>query len=139
MQSKDIRWKQRFNNYKKAFATLEQGVNQFYKVGLSNLEKQGIIQGFEYTHELCWKVMKDFLKDRGDTEIYGSKDATRKAFNLNLISKGETWMEMIADRNLTSHTYNEEITEQIFNRIVNKYFELFKTFEEKMDKLCLTD
>jgi nucleotidyltransferase substrate binding protein (TIGR01987 family) len=131
----DIRWKQRFSNYKKALATLTKGIEQYYRTGLSDLEKQGIIQGFEFTHELCWKVMQDFLKDQGETNIYGSKDATRLAFNRGLITKGEIWMNMIMDRNLTSHTYQEDISEQILNRIVNSYFELFTQFQKKMDEL----
>ena len=131
----DIRWKQRFSNYKKALATLTKGIEQYHRAGLSDLEKQGIIQGFEFTHELCWKVMQDFFKDQGETTLYGSKDATRLAFNRGLITKGEVWMNMIMDRNLTSHTYQEDISEQIFNRIVNSYFELFTQFQEKMDKL----
>ena len=91
----DTRWKQRFSNYKKALATLSEGLQLHNEKGLSQLEKQGIIQGFEFTHELCWKVMQDFLKDKGETSIYGSKDATRLAFNRGLISEGESWMNMI--------------------------------------------
>ena len=135
----DIRWKQRFSNYKKALTTLSSGVKQYHEKGLSELEKQGIIQGFEFTHELCWKVMQDFLKDQGETNIYGSKDATRLAFNRGLITEGESWMNMIKDRNLSSHTYHEDISDQIFNRIINSYFDLFKQFEMKMDELCHMD
>lgn len=135
----DIRWKQRFSNYKKALATLKKGVHQYHEKGLSDLEKQGLIQGFEFTHELCWKVMQDFLKDQGEANIYGSKDATRMAFNRGLITNGTVWMDMIADRNLTSHTYREEISEQILDRIVHAYYDLFTGFEKKMDELCHTD
>ena len=135
----DIRWKQRFFNYKKALASLASGIDQHNQRDLSVLEKQGVIQGFEFTHELSWKVMQDFLTDQGESNIYGSKDSTRLAFNRGLISEGESWMNMIKDRNLTSHTYNEEISDQIFTRIVKIYFKLFKKFETKMDTLCNTD
>ena len=135
----DIRWKQRFSNYKKALVTLSSGMRLYNQKELSELEKRGIIQGFEFTHELCWKVMFNFLKNQGETNIYGSKDTTRLAFNRGLIENGETWMNMIKDRNLTSHTYQEDISQQIFNRIVNSYFELFKQFEIKMDELCSMD
>lgn len=138
-EQNDIRWKQRFTNYRKALKTLTAGVHQYHKSGLTDLEKQGLIQGFEFTHELCWKVMQDFLKDRGETAIYGSKDATRLAFNRGLITNGEVWMNMIADRNLTSHTYQEEISEQILNRIVDQYYTLFTAFEKKMEQLWHTD
>jgi nucleotidyltransferase substrate binding protein (TIGR01987 family) len=138
MDSQDIRWKQRFQNFKKALATLAKGVQRYNETGLSELEKQGLIQGFEFTHELSWKVMQDFLKDRGETNIYGSKDATRLAFNRGLLTNGEAWMNMIADRNLSSHTYLEEISEQILIRIVTIYFDLFTSFENKMNELCHT-
>ncbi|PTN07967.1 nucleotidyltransferase substrate binding protein [Mangrovibacterium marinum] len=139
MDSKDIRWKQRFENYKKALATLTKGVQQYHDSGLSELEKQGLIQGFEFTHELSWKVMQDFLKEKGEINIYGSKDATRLAFNRGLLTNGEAWMNMIADRNLSSHTYQEEISEQILHRIVSVYSDLFSSFEDKMNELCLMD
>ncbi len=139
MANLDIRWKQRFTNYQKALATLINGLEQLRERELSQLEKQGLIQGFEFTHELAWKVMQDFLKDQGESSIYGSKDATRLAFNRGLISDGDVWMQMIADRNLTSHTYHEEISDQILERIVHSYFDLFLEFEKKMDGLCLTD
>jgi len=139
MDAHDIRWKQRFPNYKKALATLGKGVQQYHDKGLSELEKQGLIHGFEFTHELSWKVMQDFLKDKGEVNIYGSKDATRLAFNRGLLTNGEAWMNMIADRNLSSHTYQEEISEQILLRIVTIYFDLFINFGNKMNELCHTD
>ena len=67
MEQQDTRWKQRFSNYKKALTTLSNGIQQYHETGLSELEKQGIIQGFEFTHELCWKVLQDFLKYQGET------------------------------------------------------------------------
>ncbi len=138
MNAKNLRWEQRFSNFRKALATLAKGV-QKSETGLSELEKQGVIQGFEFTHELSWKVMQDFFKNQGETNIYGSKDATRMAYNRGLIANGEEWMNMIIDRNLSSHTYEEEISEQILNRIVHSYFDLFIGFQEKMEKLCHTD
>lgn len=135
----DLRWKQRFSNFKKAVVSLEVGGKLFAVSGLSELEKQGVIQGFEFTHELSWKVMQDFLKEKGETSIYGSKDATRLAFNRGLISNGEGWVGMIKDRNLSSDTYQEEVAEKIFNNIVDIYYPLFKQFEVKMDELNFTD
>lgn len=135
----DVRWKQRFLNYKKALATLTKGIRQYQEKGLSELEKQGVIQGFEFTHELCWKVMQDFLKDQGETNLYGSKDVTRLAFNRGIISDGEQWMNMITDRNLSSHTYQEEISELIFTHIIHVYFDLFNSFRDKMEDRCHTD
>ncbi len=97
----DVRWQQRFSNYRRALAQL----SRFMEVEeLNDLEKQGLIQAFEYTHELAWKTLSDFLKQKGNAEIYGSKDAAREAFKLGLVEKGEVWMDMIKSRNLTSHT-----------------------------------
>jgi len=79
-----IRWQQRFSNYQKAFTQLKSAVELSHQRELSLLERQGVVQAFEYTHELAWKTMKDFLEYRGSTEqIYGSKDATRQGLVLD--------------------------------------------------------
>jgi nucleotidyltransferase substrate binding protein (TIGR01987 family) len=135
MREQDIRWEQRFNNYKKALAKLGEAVQLDAQRVLSELEKQGTIQAFEYTHELAWKVMQDFFIDQGNTEIRGSKDATRQAFSVDLITDGDKWMEMIRSRNLTSHTYNEEISDEIYKNIVSVFYPLFVAFKETMDKI----
>jgi len=107
MTNHDIRWQQRFANYKKALVQLKNAVELSQQRALSPLEQQGIIQAFEFTHELAWNVLKDFLQDQGDQSIKGSKDATRAAFKVGLINDGEQWMTMILSRNASSHTYNE--------------------------------
>ncbi len=132
MVKKDIRWIQRFNNFVKALNQLTKFINAGE---LNELEKQGLIQSFEYTHELAWKTIKDFLEDQGVQEIYGSKNATREAFKLGLLENGEVWMDMIKSRNLTSHTYNEDTTEKITHSIVGKYFEQFNLIYEKFSTL----
>ena len=108
MSKEDIRWQQRFANYNSALSKLSEAVALNEARPLSELEKQGLIQSFEYTHELAWKVMQGFFVYQGNTEIRSSRDATRQAFQTNLIEDGDGWMEMIAKRNLTSHTYNKE-------------------------------
>jgi len=130
MTNPDIRWKQRFSNYKRALIQLGEFLEQEQ---LNKLEKQGLIQAFEYTHELAWKVLADFLKERGNTDIFGSKDATREAFNLGLISEGAIWMDMIKSRNLTSRTYNEEISQMIVEHIQNSYYDAFKKLMLKLN------
>ncbi|MBN3661764.1 MAG: nucleotidyltransferase, partial [Ornithobacterium rhinotracheale] len=110
----DIRWIQRLDNYNKALSKLTDAVQLDQTKTLSELEKQGLIQSFEYTHELAWKVMKDYFTFQGNTEITGSRDATRQAFKANLIEDGDNWLKMIHNRNLTSHTYNEETSEEIY-------------------------
>ncbi len=125
-KDKDIRWKQRLSNFEKAFKSLEEAVLLYQERPLSKLEKQGMIQGFEFTHELAWKTLKDFFIEKGNNNIYGSKDATREAFESGLINNGSVWMKMIESRNLSSHTYNNEISEDIVENVVHNYFKLFE-------------
>jgi len=130
----DIRWMQRFNNYKKALKQLQDAVELMGERELSILEKQGFIQAFEYTHELAWKTLKDFLENRGNTGIYGSRDATKKAFALGLIDDGEIWMQMIQSRNLTSHTYDENTADEIIGIVKDLYNVQFEKLKHKMEK-----
>ena len=123
----DIRWKQRFDNFQKAFGTLVAAVDLTRTRGLSQLESQGMIQGFEFTHELAWCVLKDYLEYKGFTEIIGSRDATRLAFKNGLIEDGEVWMDMIKARNQTPHTYNESTADHINADIVTRFFPAFET------------
>jgi len=130
----DIRWKQRFANFNKALAQLANGV-EHNGANPEDLIKEGIIQRFEFTHELAWNVMKDFLVYEGFQDIIGSRSATREAFNKGLITDGQTWMDMIESRNKTVHTYDENILNAEFNKIVSKYFPLFIDFQTKMKSL----
>lgn len=136
MQNVNIRWIQRFSNYKKALKQL----SKFKAKGnLNELEAQGLIQAFEYTHELAWKTLKDFLESRGNKEIYGSKDATRQAFKLGIIENGDIWMDMIQSRNLTSHTYNEDTCEEISTAVLNFYYQEFVRLESTLNKIQQTE
>ena len=132
MIEKDIRWQQRFQNFLIAFDLLKETVMLMEKNDLTELEGQGLIQRFEFTHELAWNVLKDYFEYQGNTLITGSRDATREAFNKGLISDGEGWMEMIKSRNLSSHTYNEEVANEIIHKIVNLYHPLFIDFKKRM-------
>ena len=131
----DIRWIQRFKNFIKAFSQLKEAVQLAQQRPLSKLEEQGLIQAFEYTHELAWNTLKDFLESRGIRNLYGSKDATREAFKTGLIENGEIWMDMINSRNLTSHTYDEATAAKIASAIRNTYFAEFKALCIKLEEL----
>jgi len=133
--NEDIRWKQRFQNYKKALVTVKNAVDLSEQRELSDLEKQGVIQGFEFTFELAWNVMKDYLEEQGIIGIIGSKNAIRQAFNKGIIEDGDSWMDMVEDRNLASHTYDEETAEKIFSAIKNSYYNLFKKLTEKINTM----
>ncbi|MBF4491366.1 nucleotidyltransferase substrate binding protein [Flavobacterium sp. MR2016-29] len=145
----DIRWEQRFSNFNKALLKLDESVNYIKQNYLDDkdeldadnlgyvveeLIKEGLIQRFEYTHELAWNVMKDYAFFQGNSTVGGSRDATREAFRLHIIENAEMWMDMIQSRNKTSHTYNEEIANEIFNKIINDYFQLFLDFQKKMEE-----
>ncbi len=131
----DIRWQQRFESFKKAFVQLKNAVDLAQQRPLSDLEQQGLVQAFEFTHELAWKTLKDFLEYRGNRDIYGSRDATRAAFRLGLIEDGEVWMAMNQSRNQTSHTYNEETVKKIVAAIQNGYFPAFKGLQVTLQSL----
>lgn len=135
MTEQDIRWQQRFKNFLKAFTLLEKAVIQYNEKGLSDLEEQGLIQRFEFTHELAWNVLRDYFEYQGNNSIAGSRDATREAFNFGLIADGEGWMEMIISRNIFSHTYNDETAKEIVRSITQTYYYLFVSFREKMSVL----
>ncbi len=126
MNTQDIRWKQRFDNYSKAFHELKEGLALANDRPLTKLEKQGVIQGFEYTHELAWNLLKDYLEFQGHVGLIGSRDTTREAFKRGLIADGETWMEMIKSRNLTSHAYDKDTAEQIYTAILARFFQEFQ-------------
>jgi len=132
----DIRWKQRFANYVKAMQCLAGAADLSKKRALSELEQQGLIQSFEFTHELAWNVLKDYLEYKGIVGLIGSKDATRSAFKNGLIDLGEDWMDMIKARNQTSHTYNHIISEQIVIDILKRFYPAFASMQQKFLLLC---
>ncbi|WP_031527703.1 nucleotidyltransferase substrate binding protein [Dyadobacter crusticola] len=145
MDGQDIRWEQRFGNYLRALRKLDLAVSKIradYPLDeagnidedefLDDIIKEGLIQRFEYTHELAWNVMKDFLLYEADIKVLGSKDATRAAFAADLIEDGELWMEMIKSRNQTSHTYNEGTANVIFKKVLEEYLPAFQDFKATM-------
>ncbi len=135
MEKKDIRWEQRFVNYKRALDQLNRAIDLSHIRDLTELEQQGLIQAFEFTHELAWNVTKDYFEYQGNTSITGSRDATREAFNKGLIADGDGWMEMIKSRNKSSHTYNQETADEIVKKICDDYADLFNNFGQKMKTL----
>ncbi len=135
MAESDIRWQQRLDNYRRALSQLQSAVALGRERALSELEQQGLIQAFEFTHELAWNVMKDYFYHQGASQITGSRDATRQAFAVGLVEDGEGWMEMIQSRNQSSHTYNRATALALVERIMQRYAELFAAFAAKMESL----
>ena len=132
MTTQDIRWIQRFTNFSKALTQLAKFIE---KGELNELEKQGVIQAFEYTYELAWNALKDYLEAQGETDIHGSRDTFRLAFKRGLIENGEVWMAMVASRTLTSQTCNEETAETIAHDGAAIYFQEFKALQSKLESL----
>ncbi len=137
MEEKDIRWEQRFANYKKALAKLAEGISAVQELDKSgssfiDIVREGVIQRFEFTHELGWNLLKDYLEFQGTTGIFGSRDATRMAFERGLIEDGEAWMDMIKSRNLSSHVYDEAVAGEIFRKITDRYFGPFQKLVVQM-------
>ena len=131
----DVRWIQRFSNFQAAIRQLQSGVDLINQRELSLLEKQGLIQAFEFTHELAWNVLKDYFYYQGNFEIKGSRDAIKEAFKYNLIYNGNIWMQMIETRNLTSHTYDKNIMEDIVSNIVGIFMHELVEFEKTINTL----
>lgn len=131
MANFDVRWIQRFSNFSKALSQLKKFIE---KGKLNELEKQGLIQAFEYTFELAWNTIKDYFEAQGETEIHGSRDAFKLAFNRGIIEKGDVWMDMIKSRSLTSHTYNEEVAEKIASDIEKSYVAEFIALHNKFEQ-----
>lgn len=143
MNDVDIRWKQRFENYVKALDKLNAAAMILNRgldcdAGMEDLMKEGLIQRFEYTHELSWNVMKDYAEYQGNTEIRGSRDAIRWALKNGLIDD-KSWMKSIEDRNLSSHDYDSDTAEEIINKITITYIPLFNTFKNVMEKIEASD
>jgi len=144
----DNRWHQRLSNYNKALNKLENAV-EFINISfldenekkimdlglvLDEMIKEGLIQRFEYTHELAWNLMKDYAEYQGNNNVGGSRDATREALQLKIIEDGEIWMDMIQSRNKTTYTYNEATANEIYHKILEEYFPLFLKFRNKMEE-----
>ena len=134
MAEADVRWLQRLNNYGRALATLQRALVIADSRILSELEEQGLIQAFEFTHELSWLLLKDFLVDQGVSGISGARDAVREAVVRELLSVGSetTWMAMIRSRNLTSHTYNPALAEEIAQLIANQYGKELQSLQQEL-------
>jgi nucleotidyltransferase substrate binding protein (TIGR01987 family) len=131
----DVRWRQRLQSFRKAFDQLAKAAALAEERELSDLEQQGLIQAFEFTHELAWNTLKDFLESRGAAALYGSKDVTREAFAKGLIGNGDAWMDMIGSRNQTAHTYNEETADEIAKAVLSSYLTEFNLCLQRFTEL----
>ncbi len=138
-QTQDVRWVQRLSNYDKALARLRSAARIVQEQGRADSEvddllKEGLVQRFEYTQELAWKVMKDYEEYQGYTDVLGSRDAIRKALQMGLVEDA-AWMDTISSRNLTSHCYDEDEFNDVLSRIIGSYLPVFDKFSKRMNSL----
>lgn len=122
----DIRWKQRFENYDKAIGRLQEALTAIGKEPGNHLYEMATIQAFEFTIELGWKMLKDYLKFQGVKEVTLPRDVVRQAFQVQLITDGQTWIEMLEARNKTSHTYDDAQAAKIVQRIQQDFYPALK-------------
>ena len=131
----EIRWIQRFENYKKALSNLDETVQCIKTNGINKIYIMALVQAFEIAFELAWKTLKDYLEYNG-TATDTPREAIKTAFLQNVIENGNLWIEMMEARNKTSHTYREEFAKQLADSILNDYFielqSLRNTLQEKI-------
>lgn len=127
---------ERLEVFKKASQKLDEATQLELK---EDIIIDGVIQRFEFTFELSWKLMKTFLEYTGITDIKSPRGAIKEAFTFGLINDGENWIGMLVDRNKTSHIYDEEEARLIYEKIKNIYnkllLEFYNSIEEKIKKL----
>jgi len=120
----DVRWKQRFENFEKAISQLKEFIE---KPELNKFEKQGLIQCFEYTFELAWKTMKDYLEEEGFS-VNSPRMAIQTGFQVQLLLDGHVWIDALEKRNLMAHTYSENLTNEAEQLIRTTYYAMLQDF-----------
>ncbi len=137
MKNQDVLWLQRFDNFLKAFDNLKSAVDLASKRELSELEEQGLIQTFEFTFELAWKTLKDYLEHQ-QVEVKFPRDVIKAGFQYQLLDEGDIWMDMLEKRNLMAHTYDEERAQIAFQLITKQYYQqihlLIELFKQKANE-----
>jgi nucleotidyltransferase substrate binding protein (TIGR01987 family) len=132
----DIRWKQRFANFENAYIVFRRALERHEAEPGDEIIQMGLVQAFEFTYELAWNTIKDYLENEGFGEFQGSKQVIRAAFQAKLIDDAEQWMESVKKRNLTSHTYNNLVLGEGIDFITKTFSPLVIKLYEDLKKLC---
>lgn len=132
------RWEQKLESFTKALSRLAHVVNEGKRRALNEFELDSVVQRFEFTHEIAWKLMKSYAEFQGESTISGSRDACRWAFENHLIDDGQVWMEMIRSRNETSHNYDNMVATATIKQITDAYFPALVAFQTKMSTIATT-
>lgn len=129
------RWMYRFDNYKRAFLLLKEAIGMMTTRELTQLEKEGTIQRFEYTWELAWKVLKDYLSQEGIVlDKITPATVIRTAFEAKIITKGDLWMKALDARNTMSHVYDSQKFEALIQEIHDHYLPIFQDLHTFLTK-----
>ena len=118
-------------NLRKAVERLSEGILEL-QANQSSIVRDGVIQRFEFTTELAWKATREYLMDQGFVDINSPKSVMKEAFSYGLITDDKIWVQLLNDRNLTSHIYKEEIADEICERIIKTYFQEFKALSKRL-------
>lgn len=129
-QFKGVRWRQRFINFEKSYKLLNQYIHKPIE---TELERAGIIQFFEIAFELSWKLMKDYLEAQ-ELQVKSPRETIKQAYQIGLIDDGHIWIDALSDRNLTVHTYDEELAKKMVEDIIKVYFPELKKLYVKLTK-----
>ncbi len=127
---KDVRWRQRFTNFEKAYKLLRQYINEPIE---TELERAGIIQFFEISFELAWKLMKDYLAAE-ELIVKSPRESIKQAYQMGLIEDGHAWIDALSDRNRTVHTYDEALAKKMVEDVKNVYFPALEALYDKLRK-----
>ena len=126
------RWQYRFRNFSRAFSLLREAT-ETDPAHLNDLEREGLIQRFEYTFELAWKTLKDRLEYDGiQLPTVTPRNVIRAAFKARLIDDGDIWIDMLTDRNLMSHTYDSAVFETVAENVRSRYVRLFDDMYDRL-------
>ena len=116
----DIRWKQRFDNLQSTYQRLQHAVQANVATPNNDLIQMALIKAFEMTFELSWKTIKDYLKYNG-IDVKLPREVIKQAFTNDIITDGQLWIDMLEDRNLMAHTYDEVRALKAVNHICQRY------------------
>ena len=129
--NKDIRWIQRFQNFDRAFLLLRSALEERGLEQMSEQEKEGLIQRFEYSYELAWKTMKDYLEEQGTIiNPVTPRNVIKEAFSAQIIADGQVWVDMMLPRNLLAHTYDFSKFKEVLDAVVERYLDAQEQLHE---------
>jgi nucleotidyltransferase substrate binding protein (TIGR01987 family) len=121
----NIRWQQRFQNFEKAYFSLNESIEAYENDADNLFIRDSIIQRYEYSIELAWKTLKDYLEEEGFIDVSSPKKVIRQALKEGYITNS-TWLKALDDRNKTSHAYDEEMANEVTTEIQEQYFFLLR-------------